>query len=265
LELLVACDQPKKRKKPNFMTLLAFGYHPVISILNSPYFHCKKIVIQDKYQTDKKLLKLLDEKKIPYQLLNKEDFAKASFPKKNQGIVALLNDYEYISFSDLLRMGSQKKFPLFVLLDSIEDPHNFGAILRNSAAFEVDGIIIANKNQVSVTSAVIKVSMGGIAYVPVCQVNSLDETINELKKRECKIIATTCEENPTKYEQLLTLKKNYPLCLIFGNEHAGIRKSLIRKSDYSFYIPVNNNVPSLNVATSCGIVLALFANKNNFK
>jgi 23S rRNA (guanosine2251-2'-O)-methyltransferase len=258
---LVTGGQLEKRKKLNLMTLLAFGYHPVISILNSPYFYFKKIVIQDKYQTDKKLLKLLGEKKIPYQLLNKEDFAKANFPKKNQGIVALLNDYEYIPFSDLLQIGSQKNFPLFVILDSIEDPHNFGAILRNSAAFEVDGIIIASKNQVAVTSAVIKVSMGGIAYVPVCQVNSLDETINELKKREYKIIATTCEENSTKYEQLLPLKEKYSLCLIFGNEHSGIRKSLIRKSDYSFYIPVNNNVPSLNVATSCGIVLALFASQ----
>jgi len=243
------------------MTLLAFGYHPILSILNSPYFYCKKVIIQDKYQTDKKLLKLLTEKQAPYQFLTKGDFARASFPKKSQGIVALLHDYEYTPFSHLLQINPHKKFPLFVMLDSIEDPHNFGAILRNSAAFEVDGLIITNKNQVAVTSAVIKVSMGGIAYVPICQVNSLDETINELKKREYKIITTACEENSTKYGQLLSLKDKHPLCLIFGNEHAGIRKSLLRKSDYSFYIPVNNNISSLNVATSCGIILALFANQ----
>ena len=239
------------------MTLVAFGYHPVTSIINSPYFHLKKVIVLDKYQKDQKLLKLLAQKEIDYQLLTKSDFERAGFPKKNQGIVALLRDYEYLSLSHLMQVTSHGKQRLFIMLDSIEDPHNFGAILRSSAAFGVNGIIISSKNQAPVTSTVIKVSMGGIAYVPICQVNSLRDSINELKKRNYKIVATTNENLSLSYKELSELKQQYPLCLIFGNEHEGIKKSLSKESDYSFFIPLNDNVPSLNVATSCGIVLAL--------
>jgi tRNA G18 (ribose-2'-O)-methylase SpoU len=81
------------------MTLLAFGYHPVISILQSPYFRLKKLIIQDKYQNDKELQRLLVASQVDCQLLNKNDFARHSFPKKSQGIAALLHDYDYLSLS----------------------------------------------------------------------------------------------------------------------------------------------------------------------
>ncbi|CAG8710645.1 12602_t:CDS:2, partial [Racocetra fulgida] len=144
------------------MTLVAFGYYPVISILQSPYFRLKKIIIQDKYQNDKVLGQLLAEKRVNYQLLTKNNFERASFARKSQ-----------------------------VMLDSIEDPHNFGAILRTSAALAIDGIIIASHNQVPVNSTVIKVSAGGIAHVPIYRISSLGEAVNELKKRGYKIVATT--------------------------------------------------------------------------
>jgi 23S rRNA (guanosine2251-2'-O)-methyltransferase len=139
------------------------------------------------------------------------------------------------------------------MLDSIEDPHNFGAILRTCAALAIDGVIIAKKNQVPVNSTVIKVSMGGVACVPVCQVNSLSEALNELRKRDYKIVATVCEKGATEYDKM---SFNFPTCLIFGNEHEGIKPSLLKKSDYSLYIPVSNNIGSLNVSVSCGIILS---------
>lgn len=185
------------------MTLLAFGYHPIISLLTSPYFRWKKIMVQDKYQNDKELLTLITQRKIAYQLLTKNDFTRFNFPPKNQGLVAFLADYDYLSLAQLLQIIPRRKYSLLVMLDSIEDPHNFGAICRSSAAFAVDGIIIARKNQVPVTSTVIKVSAGGIAYLPICQVSSLSEAVNELKKKGYKIVATTCEKNSTKYQDWL--------------------------------------------------------------
>ena len=139
------------------------------------------------------------------------------------------------------------------MLDGVEDPHNFGAILRTAAAFKIDGVIIAKKNQVPVNSTVVKVSVGGIAFVPVCQVSSLADAINELKKKEYKIISAVCEPSAQKYSDF---KFDFPTCLIFGNEHTGIKSSLIKKSDYSLYIPMSNNITSLNVSVSCGIILA---------
>src|SRR6185369_9712947 len=162
-------------------------------------------------KNDKSLLKLLEAKKITYQLLDKNDFSRYSFDKKNQGIVAFIKEYNYASLNFLLKQKPNHQFPLLVMLDSIEDPHNFGAILRTFAALKVDGVIIATKNQVPVNSTVIKVSMGGVAYVPVCQINNLLEAINELKKNNCQIISTVCQPGSQEYNQI---EFNFPTCLV---------------------------------------------------
>lgn len=235
------------------MTFLAFGNHTVRSLLNSPYFTLKKILLRDEHQRDKNLLQLIEQKKIPYQLLNKEEFSRYSFDKKSQGIVAFIRSYDYVSLSSLLTRQPQRELPLVIILDGIEDPHNFGAILRTCAALAIDGVIIAKKNQVPVNSTVVKVSMGGIAHVPVCQVNSIAEAINQLKSKGYKIISTICQPGTQAYNKF---EFNFPTCLILGNEHEGIRSSLVKKSDYSLYIPMSNEIASLNVSVSGGIILA---------
>ena len=235
------------------MTFLAFGNHAVRNLLHSPYFAFKKILLREEHHQDKELLKLLEKKQIPYQLLNKEQFSRYNPDKKSQGIVAFIRSYEYVKLSSLLSCQPRQKFPLVIVLDGIEDPHNFGAILRTAAALNIDGVIIAKKNQVPVNSTVIKVSVGGVAHVPVCQVDSLAEAVNELKKRDYEIISTVCEPGAQEYHKF---NFDSPTCLIFGNEHEGIRKSLIKKSDFSLYISMSNNIGSLNVSVSCGIILA---------
>ena len=139
-------------------------------------------------------------------------------------MVAFIQSYNYASLSTLLTCRPRRKFPLIIMLDSIEDPHNFGAILRTAAALEDDGIIIAKRNQVPVNNTVIKVSMGGAAYVPVCQENNLAKTIEILKDHGYKVIATLCDPQAKEYTQL---KFDTPTCLILGNEHQGIRPNLI--------------------------------------
>ena len=235
------------------MSFLVFGNHTVRNLLCSPYFNLKKILLREEHQKDRDLLQLLAKKQVSYQLLNKQEFSRYSFDKKNQGIVAFISSYNYISFNSLLSRQPQRKFPLLVMLDSIEDPHNFGAILRTCAALDIDGVIIAKRNQVPVNATVVKISTGGIAHVPVCQVENLGEATNELKKKDFKIISTICELGSQEYNKV---DFNFPTCLIFGNEHEGIKTSLIKKSDHSLYIPMSNGISSLNVSVSCGIICA---------
>ncbi|CAI2192173.1 14139_t:CDS:1 [Funneliformis geosporum] len=235
------------------MTFLAFGNHTVRNLLHSPYFTFKKILLREEHHQDKELLQILINKKIPYQLLNREQFSRYSPDKKSQGIVAFIRNYDYITLPSLLSCQPQRKFPLIIILDGIEDPHNFGAILRTGAAFRIDGLIIAKRNQVQVNSTVVKVSMGGAAYVPVCQVSNLGETIEKFKAQNYKIIATVCDSKSQAYNQL---KFDAPTCLIFGNEHEGIKPNLVKKSHHRLYIPMSNQISSLNVSVSCGIILA---------
>jgi 23S rRNA (guanosine2251-2'-O)-methyltransferase len=236
------------------MTFLAFGNHTVRSLINSAYFQLKKILLLDeKYKNDKELLKLIEKKNIPYHLLNKVDFSRYSFDKKNQGIVAFIREYSYVSLSFLLRQEPNRRFPLLIMLDRLEDPHNFGAILRTAAALKVDGVIISTKNQVPVNSTVIKVSMGGAAYVPVCQISNLLIAINELKKSGYQIVSTVCDSEAQDYKKIAL---NIPTCLIFGNEHQGIKQKIVKESTQKVYIPISSQIGSLNVSVSCGIILA---------
>ncbi|MEG7978796.1 MAG: 23S rRNA (guanosine(2251)-2'-O)-methyltransferase RlmB [Mollicutes bacterium UO1] len=235
------------------MTFFAFGNHTIRNLLQSPYFSFKKVILREEHRHDKELLTLVRKKTDNLLIVSKEDFARYSSEKKNQGIVAFIRSYDYLPLASLLSQQSKRKFPLIIMLDSIEDPHNFGAILRTAAALNVDGIIIAKKNQVPVNSTVVKVSVGGIAHVPVCQVDSLAGAVNELKKQDYKIIATVCELGAHQYDKF---DFDFPVCLIFGNEGEGIKKSLIKKSDYSLYIPMSNNIGSLNVSVSCGIIMS---------
>ncbi|KLL02477.1 MAG: rRNA methyltransferase [Mycoplasmataceae bacterium RC_NB112A] len=236
------------------MTFLVFGYHTVYNLLNSPYWQIKKIfLLEHKYKSEKKLLQLLNEKNIIYHLLTKEQFSRYSFPKQNQGIVALVQKYDYILLNELLSKKPHRQFPLLIMLDRIEDPHNLGAIWRTGAALAIDGIIIGFKNQVPVNGTVVKVSAGGAAYVPVCQVSSLENALNELRKKGYQIAATVCETTTPPPENF---NFNAPLCLIFGNEHDGIRSSLLKKSDFFLTIPLHNQITSLNVSVSCGVILA---------
>lgn len=241
------------------MTFLAFGKHTVRNLIDSSYFSFKKIILLEDYKHDKFLINLIESKKIPYYVLDKANFSRYNFDKKSQGIVAFIKEYLYVELPLLLK--SKNKFSCLVMLDRIEDPHNFGAILRTCAAFSIDGIIIAKKNQVAVNSTVVKISMGGIAYVPVCQVNNLLEAINELKKANFQIVSAVCESKSQTLEKFIF---NFPVCLIFGNEHEGIKQSIIKKSE-GVYIPIEEKIGSLNVSVSCGIILAQVNNKINRK
>src|SRR2546421_13062085 len=101
------------------MTFLAFGNHTVRNLLHSPYFTFKKILLREEHHQDKELLKLLVKKQIPHQLLSREQFSRYSPDKKSQGIVAFIHHYDYVKLPSLLSQP-QRKFPLIIMLDSIE-------------------------------------------------------------------------------------------------------------------------------------------------
>src|ERR1044072_6461831 len=140
------------------MTFLAFGNHTVRNLLSSPYFSFKKVVLREEHRNDKELITLVRKKTDNLLIASKEEFSRYISDKKNQGIVAFIRSYNYVTLSSLLSCQPHRKFPLIIMLDSIEDPHNFGAILRTCAALAVDGVIISKKNQVPVNSTVVKVS-----------------------------------------------------------------------------------------------------------
>ena len=212
-----------------------------------------KIYLSDKF-SDKALFKLIKDRKIKYTIVpNKVLDSKVD--GLHQGIVIEVDDVKTYDFDYIKDI--KKNNPIIVMLDHIEDPHNFGAIIRTSEALGVDAIIIPNDRNVPINATVVKTSAGAIYNMPIVRVANLGATINKLKDGGYWIIGTDMNgEDYTKIDY------NMPICLIIGNEGHGMSKVVYDGCDFIAMIPMIGKINSLNASVSCGIVLSRIVSSN---
>lgn len=203
-------------------------------------------------------------KKVPIQ---KIDYLIFPFYKpqeiSHQGVVAILNEYDYAKLDDIYNfLISEGKQPFFVFLDRITDVGNFGAIARSAVCFDVDAIIIPNKNSVSVNAQANKSSAGALAHIPICRVDNVWETIDYLIQCGFQLIGAT-EKAKMSIDEL---DLNLPTLLVLGNENTGISLPVQKMLTHQIRIPMNTDrFDSLNVSVAAGILFhqAYEARKGN--
>lgn len=202
------------------------------------------IYLQENF-SDQEVLKLIEKKKYNVKIVKKYELDKMT-KENHQGIILKVNDFKY---SDLDSF-TNKDDSLVVLLDHIEDPHNFGAIIRTCEAANVDGIIIPKNRSVDVNSTVIRTSVGATKYVPVAQVTNIKSTIDKLKKDGFWIVGT--DMNGTNYSQIDYKGKT---CIIIGNEGSGMARIVRENCDFIAEIPMKGKINSLNASVAAGIII----------
>lgn len=195
--------------------------------------------------TDVKLLELVKKKVTNIKYLEKYELDKMT-DENHQGIILEVEDFDYSSLDTILN----KETALIVMLDHVQDPHNFGAIIRTCEAAGVDAIIIPKDRSVSVNGTVIRTSVGASKYVPVIKVTNLVETIKKLKKEGYWIFGT--DMNGSNYRSLDYKGKT---CLIIGNEGDGMSKLVKENCDFISSIPMNGKINSLNASVAAGIII----------
>ena len=207
-----------------------------------------------------------------YQLARKKHLIVQNVPKNkldqltdngnHQGLVLAVSSFEYAIFVDLLdKFDAEGKEPFLLMLDSIEDPHNLGSILRTCDATGVDGVIIPQRRASGLTSVVAKTSTGAIDYVPVARVNNLVQTTKLLKKRGYWIFGTAMEGQD--YRQWNAQGKTV---LVIGNEGKGISPLLLKQMDQTLTIPMIGHVQSLNASVATGVLLyQMFSSRHGGK
>ncbi len=161
----------------------------------------------------------------------------------HQGIVLKIADYEYKDISEL-------NSDIVVMLDHLEDPHNFGAIIRTCEAAGVKDIIIPKDRSVKVNSTVMKTSAGCLDRVNIYEVTNLSQTINYLKKNNYWIIGTDMEG--TDYKDIDYKGK---IVIIIGNEGNGMSRLVKESCDFIATIPMLGEVNSLNASVAAGIII----------
>ena len=209
----------------------------------------------------KNVLKELDKKKIkkifvsskeviPY--LKSENLKYNVVPKarldkmvngNHQGIVIDIFDYKYYTLDDL-------DSDFVVILDHLEDPHNFGAIIRTCECAGIKNIIIPKDRSVLVNDTVVHISAGAIEHVHIIMVSNLVNAINTLKKKGYFIYAADMLG-----ENYQDVSYNDKKALVIGNEGSGISKLVMDNSDVIISIPMNGTLNSLNASVSAGILI----------
>lgn len=202
--------------------------------------------------SDQEIIDLLKMKKIDIKWVDKYQLDKM-VNGLHQGIILNVKDFDTVSLDNILNNDS--KYPLIVMLDHLEDPHNFGAIIRSCEALGVDGIIIPNDRAVDINGTVIKTSAGAIQYMKIAKVSNLVNTIKVLKDKGYWIIGT--DMNGTSYNDM---KYDMPICLVIGNEGKGMSRLVKESCDYVVSIDMVGKTNSLNASVATGIMMAKIQN-----
>lgn len=198
----------------------------------------EKVYVANNFK-DREILKKL---KAPIVYVDKNKLDKM-VDGVHQGIVLKIADYEYKDISEL-------NSDIVVMLDHLEDPHNFGAIIRTCEATGIKDIIIPKDRSVKVNSTVMKTSAGCLDRVNIYEVTNLVQTINYLKKNNYWIIGTDMEG--TNYKKIDYQGK---IVIIIGNEGSGISRLVKETCDFIATIPMQGEVNSLNASVAAGIII----------
>ncbi len=199
---------------------------------------------------EKDIIKILKEKNIKINFVNNQ-ILNSKVSGLHQGIILEIDDVKTYTLDEFLPTLKNINNAKIVLLDHLEDPHNFGAIIRTCEALGINGIIIPNDRSVNINSTVVKTSVGAIEYINIIRVPNLQVAIKKLKENNFWIIGT--DMKGTDYRKI---DYNMNTCLVIGNEGKGISNVIKNNCDYIVTIPMKGKIDSLNASVSCGIILS---------
>jgi len=166
-----------------------------------------------------------------------------------QGVIAFTASADYVDVDTILDTAAHPA--LIVVLDGVEDPRNFGAILRSAECAGVDGVIIPERRSVGLNDTVAKSSAGAIEYVRVAKVGNLNRLIEDLKQRNIWVVGTSVETDTSYTEWDWTR----PTALILGGEGSGLHRLVAENCDMLVRIPMYGKINSLNVSVAAGVLL----------
>lgn len=189
--------------------------------------------------------------KIKVSQVSSAKFKEIEEGKNTQGVVALISSVKYFSLQEIINHSKKSELPFLLILDSIQDPHNLGAILRTAECAGVDGVILTTHESASINETVQKTSAGAASHLKICKIINLVQTIKELKDNGFWVAGSHLG-NSKKYNEV---DYKLPLVLIMGNEEKGIRELTAKNCDFLIEIPMKGKIQSLNVSVATGILL----------
>lgn len=225
-----------------------YGPHSVLSCIKASKRKIYEIFIIKGNKNTKEIEALALKKKIQITYSDKNHLFSLLRTKNHQGVCARVSYLPELSLNNILDT-TEKTYDFIVILDNIEDPRNFGAIVRSAFCLGADAVIIPEKRSSSPSPLVSKVSAGAIEYIDIVSVVNIAKALDELKKNGYWAAGLAAEGSINIGE----LDIAAPFCLVIGNEGSGIRKLVREKCDWLVNIPQGTLVSSLNASVAAGI------------
>lgn len=225
--------------------MFLYGKNSVLERLKVNPSSIRRIFVQENLNAPD-IMKAIKTAHIPFKFVAEKELLRIKRADRLQGIVAEVSRFTYTPFEELLHKPLDKSL---IFLDSINDPHNFGSIIRISACFGGFAIVIPRHGACEVNETVLHVASGGENYVPVSIVTNLSYALRDAKKAGYWVIGTVVEGG----EDMNNVSIPFPLCLILGSEGKGIRPGIQKHFDMKISLPMKGAPLSLNVAMACAV------------
>jgi len=231
-----------------------FGFHSLEAILNSGPELILNVFVQngrrDRRMQD--LLTKLENQKIKYSSTDKNILDRLAKGELHHGVLAEITLPTLPGQDKLIEHIKHYSInPLILILDSIQDPRNLGACLRNANAAGVDCVVVNKDRSAPINALVHKTSAGAINQINIFQVTNLARTIKELQKNGIWVLGLDGLSNNSLYKANLC----EPIALVMGSEGKGLRRLVKTSCDELVSIPMMGNVESLNISVATGIAL----------
>ncbi|MCJ7518747.1 MAG: 23S rRNA (guanosine(2251)-2'-O)-methyltransferase RlmB [Anaerolineaceae bacterium] len=237
------------------------GRNPVYECLRSNRRHFFRLLVARGVEESARLSEiqtLAKGAKLRVERVDKSELS--AIDSHHQGVALQVSAYPYADMADIFYLAERKGEPLFfLLLDQVQDPQNFGTLIRSAELFGVHGILNPPDRAAGVTPAVVHASSGGSEHLLIAQGN-LAQTIDLIKARNAWVIGLDMDQTSQTLEKT---NLSGALALVVGSEGAGLRRLVREKCDLITHIPTSGRLESLNAAVAGSIALyAVYLRRN---
>lgn len=223
------------------------GRNAVLELLKSDKNIDKLLLEKNPQGSLKSIFAEARKRNIRVQFVDRKVLDKESAEGRHQGVIAFCSDFKYSSLDDIINSRSADG-GFVIICDGIEDVHNLGSVIRVAECAGADGVVIPSTNSASVTDAVVRISAGAANHMKVAKVNSVNRTVDELKKNGYWLYALEADGSNI-YDADLTGN----IAIVVGGEDSGVRRLTREKCDFTLSIPLKGKVNSLNASVALGI------------
>ncbi|MGN0064584.1 MAG: 23S rRNA (guanosine(2251)-2'-O)-methyltransferase RlmB [Nocardioides sp.] len=205
----------------------------------------------------REIFKLAAEGSINLLEVTRNELDRSTGGVVNQGIAARLPAFEYAHADDLVdEAKASGDVPLIIVLDSITDPRNLGAVVRSAAGFGAHGVVIPERRAAGMTASAWKTSAGAAARLPIAQTVNLTRQLNAYKDAGCMVVGLAADGDVTLPELCAEggLAEG-PLVVVIGSEGKGLGRLVSETCDQIVSIPIASRLESLNASVAASVAL----------